>query len=104
MTMPQAVPLGAKDAVLSVRNLTTSFHVDGGWKPVVRDISFDVGSGETVAIVGESGSGKSVTSLSIMRLLDRESSRVQGEILLGGRNLLSLSEDAMRRVRGNEVP
>ncbi|WP_313609088.1 ABC transporter ATP-binding protein, partial [Rhizobium sp.] len=103
MTMPQAAPLGAEDAVLSVRNLTTSFHVDGGWKPVVRDISFDVGPGETVAIVGESGSGKSVTSLSIMRLLDRESSRVQGEILLGGRNLLSLSEDAMRQVRGNEV-
>jgi peptide/nickel transport system ATP-binding protein/glutathione transport system ATP-binding protein len=103
MTMPQAAPVGAEDAVLSVRNLTTSFHVDGGWKPVVRDISFDVGPGETVAIVGESGSGKSVTSLSIMRLLDRESSRVEGEILLGGRNLLSLSEDAMRQVRGNEV-
>ena len=55
--------------VLSVRNLTTSFLVDGAWKSVVRDVSFDVAPGETVAIVGESGSGKSVTSLSLMRLL-----------------------------------
>lgn len=57
--------------ILSVENLTTSFLVDGNWKPVVRDISFTVDPGETVAVVGESGSGKSVTSLSIMRLLER---------------------------------
>ncbi|WP_139108332.1 ATP-binding cassette domain-containing protein, partial [Ensifer sp. LC14] len=67
--------------VLSVENLTTSFLVDGAWKPVVRDISFQVGPGETVAIVGESGSGKSVTSLSIMRLLQKETSRVEGRVM-----------------------
>ncbi|RWX75645.1 ABC transporter ATP-binding protein [Neorhizobium lilium] len=89
--------------ILSVRDLTTSFLVDGEWKSVVRKASFDVGAGETVAIVGESGSGKSVTSLSIMRLLDTASSRIEGHVMLSGRDLLSLSEKEMRGVRGNEV-
>ncbi|MCB5204932.1 ABC transporter ATP-binding protein [Neorhizobium sp. T786] len=89
--------------VLSVRNLTTSFRTGDGWKTVVRDVSFDVNTGETVAIVGESGSGKSVTSLSIMRLLSQGSSRIEGEVLLNGRNILALSEKEMRGVRGNDV-
>ncbi len=89
--------------VLSVRNLTTAFRADGGWRPVVRNVSFDVSAGETLAIVGESGSGKSVTSLSVMRLLAPKSSRIEGEVVLNGRNLLDLSEKAMRGVRGNEV-
>ncbi|TWC81576.1 peptide/nickel transport system ATP-binding protein [Rhizobium sp. SJZ105] len=89
--------------VLSVRNLTTSFLVDDAWKSVVRNVSFDVAPGETVAIVGESGSGKSVTSLSIMRLLSPAFSRIEGEVLLNGRNLLALSEKDMRGVRGNDV-
>ncbi|AUG55841.1 ABC transporter ATP-binding protein [Thalassospira marina] len=89
--------------VLSVANLTTSFRVYDEWKPVIRDISFEVGPRETVAIVGESGSGKSVTSLSIMRLLRPDSSRIDGKILLEGRDLLALSEAEMRKVRGNDV-
>ncbi|WP_454702801.1 ABC transporter ATP-binding protein [Agrobacterium burrii] len=89
--------------VLSVRNLTTSFLVDDEWKSVVRNVSFDVAPGETVAIVGESGSGKSVTSLSLMRLLAPASSRIEGEVLLNGRNLLTLSEKEMRGVRGNDI-
>ncbi|WP_247750724.1 MULTISPECIES: ABC transporter ATP-binding protein [unclassified Rhizobium] len=96
-TMTGAVP------VLSVSHLTTSFRVDGQWRSVVRDISFDVMPGETVAIVGESGSGKSVTSLSIMRLLAANSSRIEGGILLGGRDILSLSDKEMRGVRGKDV-
>ncbi|MEV4609372.1 ABC transporter ATP-binding protein [Neorhizobium sp. LMR1-1-1.1] len=89
--------------VLSVKNLSTSFLVDGEWKSVVRNMSFDVAPGETVAIVGESGSGKSVTSLSLMRLLASATSRIEGEVMLNGRNLLALSEKEMRAVRGNEV-
>ncbi len=94
---------GSKVPVLSVRNLSTSFRVNEDWRTVVRNVSFDVAPRETVAIVGESGSGKSVTSLSIMRLLPRNSSRIEGRIHLNGRELLSLPEEEMRRVRGNDI-
>ncbi len=89
--------------ILSVQDLTTSFRVEGRWRPVVRGVSFDVGPRETVAVVGESGSGKSVTALSIMRLLQRDASRVAGRVMLEGRDLLTLPEPEMRRVRGDDV-
>ena len=103
MGTSQVTATEAAEPILSVENLTASFLVDGMWKPVVRDVSFSVAPGETVAIVGESGSGKSVTSLSIMRLLQSDSSRIEGTIMLGGRDLLSLPEHEMRKVRGNDV-
>ncbi len=89
--------------VLSVRDLTTSFKVGEEWRSVVKGVSFDVAPRETVAIVGESGSGKSVTSLSIMRLLPQNSSRIEGSVKLNGRELLTLGSEEMRRVRGNEI-
>ena len=89
--------------VLAVRNLTTSFRVDEVWITVVNGISFEIGPRETVAIVGESGSGKSVTALSIMGLLPAANSRVAGEIMLEGRDLLKLPEGEMRKVRGNRI-
>ena len=89
--------------VLAVRNLTTSFRVDEVWTTVVNGISFEIGPRETVAIVGESGSGKSVTALSIMGLLPAANSRVAGEIMLEGRDLLKLPEGEMRKVRGNRI-
>ncbi|WP_311272874.1 MULTISPECIES: ABC transporter ATP-binding protein [unclassified Rhizobium] len=101
--MTEAVKTSPRETVLSVQNLTTSFMVDGEWKSVVRDLSFEVNAGETVAIVGESGSGKSVTSLSVMRLLDTRSSRIEGKVLLGGRDILAIPEKEMRGVRGNDV-
>src|SRR5258705_622985 len=93
----------AQTPVLSISGLTASFMREGQWIPVVRNVSFDVAAKETVAIVGESGSGKSVTALSIMRLIPQESGRIQGSIKLAGRDLLTLPEQAMRDVRGNEV-
>src|SRR5258705_3553874 len=93
----------AQTPVLSIAGLTTSFIRDGQWIPVVRSVSFEVAAKETVAIVGESGSGKSVTALSIMRLIPQESGRIQGSIKLAGRDLLTLPEQAMQDVRGNEV-
>jgi peptide/nickel transport system ATP-binding protein len=89
--------------VLAVRNLTTAFRVDGLWTTVVKGVSFEIAPRETVAIVGESGSGKSVTALSIMRLLPAANSRVDGEVALEGRDLLSLREGQMRKVRGNRI-
>ena len=89
--------------VLSVENLQTAFRVGGEWRWAVEDLSFDVAPGETVAIVGESGSGKSVTALSIMRLVSAANGRIQGRVALEGRDLLALSEEEMRKVRGNDV-
>jgi peptide/nickel transport system ATP-binding protein len=89
--------------VLSVAGLTTSFLRERQWIPVVRNVSFDIAARETVAIVGESGSGKSVTALSIMRLIPKESGRVEGRIMLAGRDLLTLPEASMKDIRGNEI-
>ena len=89
--------------ILSVSNLTTSFRVEGAWKQVVRNVSFDIKPKETVAVVGESGSGKSVTALSIMRLTPPGSSKIEGSIKLAGQELLTLPEPQMRKIRGNDV-
>jgi peptide/nickel transport system ATP-binding protein len=87
--------------ILSVSNLTTSFRVEGLWKPVVRNVSFSIAPKETVAVVGESGSGKSVTALSIMRLTPSGNSKIEGSIKLAGQELLTLPDPAMRKIRGN---
>jgi peptide/nickel transport system ATP-binding protein len=89
--------------VLTVEGLTTSFRVDGAWLPVVRDVGFAIGKGETVAVVGESGSGKSVTALSIMRLVQQGVGRIEGSVRLDGTDLLALDEAAMRDVRGGAI-
>src|SRR5215471_541105 len=92
----------ADSPILEVEDLTTSFLLDGQWRSVVRHVGFEVRPRETVALVGESGSGKSVTALSIMRLLPEGASRIEGRILLDGRDVLSLSNCEMRQVRGND--
>ncbi len=89
--------------ILSVSNLTTAFRVEGVWKPVVRNVSFDIAPKETVAVVGESGSGKSVTALSIMRLTPAGNSRVEGSVKLNGRELLTLPNAEMRKIRGDDM-
>jgi len=89
--------------ILSVENLTTSFRTEDGWKTVVRDVSFAIDSGQTLAVVGESGSGKSVTALSIMRLLQPGLARHEGRILFEGQDLLSLPAARMQAIRGNRI-
>ena len=89
--------------LLSVRDLKTSFFTHVGEVKAVRGISFDVNEGEVLGIVGESGSGKSVTSLSIMGLLQYPGRVVDGEILLNGEDILTYSKDQMRKVRGTDI-
>ena len=89
--------------LLSVRDLKASFFTHVGEVKAVRGISFDVNEGEVLGIVGESGSGKSVTSLSIMGLLQYPGRVVDGEILLNGEDILTYSKDQMRKVRGKEI-
>ena len=88
---------------LSVRDLKTSFFTHVGEVKAVRGISFDVDQGEVLGIVGESGSGKSVTSLSIMGLLQHPGRVVGGEILFHGQDLLTYDQRQMRKVRGKEI-
>ena len=89
--------------LLSVRDLKTSFFTHVGEVKAVRGISFDVNEGEVLGIVGESGSGKSVTSLSIMGLLQYPGRVVDGEILLNGEDILTYGKNQMRKVRGKEI-
>ncbi len=89
--------------LLSVENLRTHFATRNGVLRAVDGLSFDVHAGETVAIVGESGCGKSVTSLSILRLLDEPPATLAGSVRFGGRNLVVLDEAEMRRLRGNDI-
>jgi peptide/nickel transport system ATP-binding protein len=88
------------EPVLSVRDLSVAFRTDGVWRPAVEALSFDVGPRETVALVGESGSGKSVTALSVIRLLPPANSKAEGIIRLGGRDVLKVSKEEMRGLRG----
>lgn len=90
--------------LLEVRNLSTRFYTPAGVVHAVDDVSFDLGHGETLGLVGESGCGKSVTALSLTRLVAAPPGRiVSGEIRLDGEDLLQLSEEQMRLVRGRKI-
>jgi len=91
------------DVLLEVKNLSTDFVMNKGTVHAVIDVSFTVHEGEVLAIVGESGSGKSVTSLSVMGLLQPPGRVVGGEVLYRGQNLLALSQNEMRGIRGNQI-
>src|SRR5215468_6120240 len=91
------------EPLLSVRGLSTTFLTDRGVVHAVDDVSFVIKAGETLGVVGESGSGKSVTALSIMRLLREPPGRVEGEIRYCGRDLLTLTQTEMMKVRGKEI-
>jgi peptide/nickel transport system ATP-binding protein len=92
------------DPALVVEDLTTEFRIGGAWYPAVRDVGFTLGRNETLALVGESGCGKSITALSIIGLVPKANGRVAaGRVMLGGRDLLTLGERAMEKIRGNRI-
>jgi peptide/nickel transport system ATP-binding protein/oligopeptide transport system ATP-binding protein len=92
------------DSLLQVKDLVTSFKTDRGIIRAVDGISFDIRKGQTVGLVGESGCGKSVTSLSILRLIQSPPGFVErGSINFDGKNILDLDDAGMRSIRGNRI-
>src|SRR5215208_6127458 len=90
--------------LLDLNNLNVAFDTERGQIRPVRDVSLSIYPGQTVAVVGESGSGKSVTALSILRLIPEPPGKIlSGQIVLEGRDLLTMEEREMRSVRGKEI-
>ena len=88
---------------LEVKNLRISFRTDAGKVQAVRDISFDLYKGETLAIVGESGSGKSVTNRAIIGILANNGMIEGGEIVYDGQDLVQISEEDFHKLRGDKI-
>jgi len=97
--------MGAADnLLLKIRNLHTYFYTDDGVAKAVDGVDLELVEGGTLGVVGESGCGKSVTALSVMRLIpDPPGKIIQGKIVFGGKDLLSLSEAEMRKIRGRSI-
>jgi oligopeptide transport system ATP-binding protein len=92
------------EPLLDVKNLKTQFFTQDGVVRAVDDVSFDIMPGETLGIVGESGCGKSITAMSIMRLIPTPPGKiVQGEILFKGEDIITMSDEEVRHIRGNEI-
>ena len=92
------------EPLLEVRDLRVGFQTEEGLLTAVDDVAFTLESGKMMGLVGESGCGKSVTARTLMRLLEQPSGRVlKGEVLLEGRDVLTLPLEAMRRIRGKEI-
>lgn len=91
------------ETILEVRDLRTSFFTENFEVKAVDGVNFSVPKGKTLGVVGESGSGKSITSLSILRLIQNPGKIVGGQILFKGTDLLEKSESEMRKIRGNEI-
>jgi peptide/nickel transport system ATP-binding protein len=98
------VPVGCDAAVtLSVQGLSVSFHLGAERVPALEEVSFDLRSGEVLALVGESGSGKTLTALAIMGLLPEAARVDRGAVLLGNRDVLKLPAKELTRLRGDRM-
>jgi len=106
LSPPERYDLGShsRELILDARNIAVDFKVEGGIVNAVRDVSFQLHKGETIALVGESGSGKSVTARTVMRLLTKRAT-ISGKsrITLGDKDILKLPDAGMRKLRGNDI-
>jgi peptide/nickel transport system ATP-binding protein len=106
LSPPERYDLGShgRELILDARNIAVDFKVEGGIVNAVRDVSFQLHKGETIALVGESGSGKSVTARTVMRLLTKRAT-ISGKsrITLAGKDILKLPDAGMRKLRGNDI-
>ena len=90
--------------LLSIRDLSVTFHTDEGLVRAVNSVSYEVTEGKTLAVVGESGCGKSVTALSILSLIPDPPGKIEnGEIIFRGKDLITADEKTMQRIRGNDI-
>jgi len=93
-----------RELILNARNIAVDFKVEGGIVHAVRDVSFQLHRGETIALVGESGSGKSVTARALMKLLTKRATIApQTQITLSGQDIVKMSDRDMRKLRGNDI-
>jgi len=99
----QSKNISAPHPLLSVQNLGVSFITKAGLVHVTQNISFDIAPGERVGIVGESGCGKSVTGLALVRLLNKRTSEIKGQVIFDGVNINGISDFEMRRLRGAQM-
>ena len=96
--------LFTSEHLLEVKNLTTRFYTEEGTVHAVNDVSYTMDEGEMLGVVGESGCGKSVHALSMMRLIPMPPGKIEaGEVFLRGRDVLKVSEEEMRHVRGAQI-
>lgn len=91
------------EPVVAVENLETTFYSKMGAFKAVNNISYKIHKGETLGIVGESGCGKSVTSFSLMRLIEEPGKITNGKVMMGGKDILKISEAEMQKVRGKDM-
>ncbi|TGL66253.1 ABC transporter ATP-binding protein [Leptospira kmetyi] len=90
--------------LLQVKNFSLDLHSESKWLPVLQNLNFEIRKGEILSLIGESGCGKSLTSLALTRLIPSNISKVKsGEILYQGKDLLKLSSEELRKVRGKEI-
>src|SRR5208283_1505223 len=91
------------EKLLEISNLRTYFFTEAGVVKAVDGVSLEVNKGKTIGLVGESGSGKSVTAQSVLRIVPRPGRIVDGSIRFAGEDLLSKSENEMRKLRGSQM-
>jgi len=91
------------EAILKIRNLRTSFRIQGNYYAAVDSINLDIFKNEVFAIVGESGSGKSATALTITKLHNTNYTRMEGEVLFEDKNLLTMTENQINKIRGRNI-